>query len=118
MSEANEIFLALLEAGTRATGVSIGGCGCCGSPFLDDAALDDVTYRGVTYRGRYVSDGDQNVEWESGYHQCFEVHRKEWERRHLHSLQETGIKSYGKMNTEQFGHLILSGEVAEAKDDA
>lgn len=117
MSEANEKFLALLEAATRATGVAVYGCGCCGSPSLGDAALDDVTYREVTYRGRYASDVDQDVGWESGYDQCLEVHRAEWQEIHRYFYKDLSFKEYGGMNTEQFGHLILSGEVAEAKDN-
>lgn len=37
MTDAEKKFLEGLTKLTLETGVVIGGCGCCGSPFLDDA---------------------------------------------------------------------------------
>ena len=117
-SDSTERFLELLEIATRETGVSIGGCGCCGSPGTEDAALEDVTYQGVTYVGRYTSDDEKaNVAWESAYEQCLDVHRKEWKELQTHLWQEVGVKRYGRMNTEAFGRLVLSGEVGTDRSE-
>lgn len=54
-------FILKLEALTREYGISIGGCGCCGSPWLDEEA--DVS---DARSGYSVSDGEgatERIEW-------------------------------------------------------
>ena len=111
MSEHISEFIAALEALTRQHGVAIGGCGCCGSPWLQGCAdLGDVTYRGSIYRGGYIAsgDGDEGLQWLSGFDQCLRVHREEWQARHRQTA------CYGDLNTAQFGALILAGKVPDA----
>ena len=42
--EQTEAFLAELAALTIKHGIQIGGCGCCGSPFLDPTDAKDGAY--------------------------------------------------------------------------
>lgn len=50
-------FLRGLAALTRKTGVEIAGCGCCGSPRLQEAVI-------TSREAGYVSSGDgEHVEW-------------------------------------------------------
>ena len=42
--EQTEAFLAELTALTLKHGIQIGGCGCCGSPFLDPTDAKDGAY--------------------------------------------------------------------------
>jgi hypothetical protein len=44
MDENKIKFLQGLEKLTRETGVSIGGCGCCGSPFLSELEIKDLVF--------------------------------------------------------------------------
>lgn len=57
-------FLAELSELSVKHRIVIGGCGCCGSPWLDDltadASRDEIFYRGLN--GRYLGDG--KLEWE------------------------------------------------------
>ena len=39
--EKERLFLIGLEKLTRDTGIEIGGCGCCGSPYLEQAEITD-----------------------------------------------------------------------------
>lgn len=41
MTENEKAFMVGLEELTRQTGVVIGGCGCCGSPFLRPLGRDE-----------------------------------------------------------------------------
>jgi len=41
INEKEVLFLIGLEKLTRDTGIEIGGCGCCGSPYLDQAEITD-----------------------------------------------------------------------------
>ena len=50
-------FLLELRELTRKHGISIGGCGCCGSPFLDEAA--DVS----DDRAGYVEKNGDDLRW-------------------------------------------------------
>lgn len=63
------VFLVGLERLTRETGVAIGGCGCCGSPFLiDDADVSDERsgYSNNGYAGEvtWVTPSDEYA-WEN-----------------------------------------------------
>ena len=42
MTEHENKFLIGLEKLTRETGITIGGCGCCGGQFLDEADQDEL----------------------------------------------------------------------------
>lgn len=53
--KAEEAFMAELTALTHKHGVKIGGCGCCGSPWL--AATSNKT-------GRYSLDSDYSLQYE------------------------------------------------------
>ena len=46
MTDKEKEFIKGLEKLTRETGIVIGGCGCCGSPYLDVAEItsDDAGY--------------------------------------------------------------------------
>lgn len=60
MDEKEKQFLIGLEKLTRETGVAIGGCGCCGSPFLHPAMPEElVGEAGYAYVDK--------VEWISPY---------------------------------------------------
>ena len=39
--DCKEQFLLKLEALTRETGIAIAGCGCCGSPWLEEVSVVD-----------------------------------------------------------------------------
>jgi hypothetical protein len=56
MTPAEQAFLAELSELSRKRGVGIGGCGCCGSPFLTD---HDKEYPG----GYEESDDDGRISW-------------------------------------------------------
>ena len=55
--ERHREFLLGLTQLTRDTGVAIGGCGCCGSPFLYDASSPSDPESGYGY------EGEGNVAW-------------------------------------------------------
>lgn len=60
----NEIkFLIGLEKLTKQTGVKIGGCGCCGSPWYEEIENAD--------KGGYV-DGHFNLEWLENIKEAYE----------------------------------------------
>ena len=118
-TEKQREFFPALEALTRKYGVFIGGCGCCGSPWVggghvDDSDFNDVDYQGVHYRGGYAYGESQRLEWKSAYDLCLEAHRKEWEAMQNHLWKDQGIGKYGEMNTAEFGRLLLAGNVPEA----
>lgn len=52
-------FMLGLEELTRRTGIAVGGCGCCGSPYLVDAEQHTEA------NSRYIYDADDSneVEW-------------------------------------------------------
>jgi len=58
LSEDEQQFITLLNEATRLTGIYIGGCGCCGSPFLGKVDLKE---------GEYIWENDghhpENIEW-------------------------------------------------------
>ena len=60
-------FLIGLEALTRKTGIAIGGCGCCGSPFLFDAEINSdksgYAYGGFSDIVTWVDPSDK-YDWE------------------------------------------------------
>ena len=123
MTEKIQRFLELLSSATRETGVSIGGCGCCGSPWVgEDTDIGDIEYpQGTLYWGRYRGAGDDGwrgdeLGWYSAYDQCLDKHRDEWQRLHRRFCGKPGSK-YGAMNTEQFGRYVLSGEAAKDSAD-
>lgn len=58
MSEKIDAFLKELNALTRKHGVTIGGCGCLGSPYMSEDGADDG--------GHYVHDDGENLTWVSG----------------------------------------------------
>lgn len=70
-------FIELLEAATRETGLAIGGCGCCGSPFLDkleEADLGEESGYAIPYR--WNSSGDPaELTWVSSADSDFERDR-------------------------------------------
>ena len=49
LNEKEKEFLIGLERLTRKTGIEIGGCGCCGSPFLLEAKITSEK-SGYAYR--------------------------------------------------------------------
>lgn len=59
-------FLIGLEKLTRETGISIGGCGCCASPFLIDAEItSEKSGYGVSYAGEISwIDPSDDYDWE------------------------------------------------------
>ena len=64
MTENEKRFLIGLEKLTRETGVTIGGCGCCGSPSLTPllpGAADDSAGYGIGYAGEvtWLSPSDE-----------------------------------------------------------
>jgi hypothetical protein len=70
ISDQEKIFLIGLEELTRKTGVIIGGCGCCGSPFLTNAEYNKLDSRAGYAHGSpslpdvaWVSPADA-YEWE------------------------------------------------------
>ena len=58
ISDAEKSFLIGLEKLTRETGIIIGGCGCCGSPFLGAAKEEEL----ITSAG-YGFGSSGQVEW-------------------------------------------------------
>ena len=57
MNEKHRAFLLGLRELTRKHGISIDGCGCCGSPYLvDDADVSDE-------RSGYVALNGENLGW-------------------------------------------------------
>jgi len=72
--EAKRQFLIGLEQLTRRTGIVIGGCGCCGSPYLrpleDEERGDEAGY---TMPGNYALE-DLEVMWVS------QADTREWDR--------------------------------------
>lgn len=51
-------FLRELSALTRKHKITIGGCGCCGSPFLDSLKDGDGD-------GKYMIRDNENLRWKS-----------------------------------------------------
>jgi hypothetical protein len=54
--KAREAFLQELSQLTIKHGIVIGGCGCCGSPWMDEDR--------VSFKGSYSSEADEYIEWE------------------------------------------------------
>ena len=54
-------FIVGLNKLTRETGVLIGGCGCCGSPFIYDASEDDLGDK--SGYGFYDGRPDEGLNW-------------------------------------------------------
>ena len=52
-------FLKRLTDLSSEYGLIIGGCGCCGSPYLTEEVNDDIRYRGH-YR---IDNNNSNLEW-------------------------------------------------------
>ena len=115
-----KLFCELLEEITRKTGYKVGGCGCCGSPWLDIADLNSLEYRGVTYKGEYRhdSEGEGTIRWHSSFDQYLEAHFEEFRAEHdrvykqekKQQKEEGKSLKYGKMNTREFARHILLGE--------
>jgi len=65
--EKERLFLIGLEKLTRDTGIEIGGCGCCGSPYLDQAEITDKrSGYGYGDSGKVVwIDPSDDYEWEN-----------------------------------------------------
>ena len=57
LNEKEKEFLIGLTKLTRDTGIAIGGCGCCGSPFLVEANKPQDKKSG------YGSDSASNIKW-------------------------------------------------------
>ena len=56
-------FLIGLEKLTRVTGIMIGGCGCCGSPFLEEAKITDER-SGYIWEGQVIwVDPSDEYDW-------------------------------------------------------
>ena len=59
-------FLADLDELTDKHGIAIGGCGCCGSPYLYDIETDDeIGFEDLTrfYSNRYRVYGDEKFDY-------------------------------------------------------
>lgn len=56
--DANSFLFELAEL-TRKYGIVIGGCGCCGSPFLTNGELGEKH----SYRYDYYKDGDDYINY-------------------------------------------------------
>ena len=56
-------FIIELETLTRKYGISIGGCGCCGSPWLEDDADVSDDQSGYAY---YKGDNRPNYSYDEG----------------------------------------------------
>ena len=109
--ERTERFMELLHKATIETGIAVGGCGHCQSPWTDnveDETAISVTYRDVTYRPGYGSD----LNWQSAYDRCLEEHRAEWAEAHRYLWCDKGIRKYGSLNTHEFGKLIIAGRIS------
>ncbi len=66
MDKKMEEFLVGLTELTRRTGVAIGGCGCCESPYMFDplSIVESFRFDVADPNGKYVSNNDGgNVEW-------------------------------------------------------
>lgn len=61
MDENKIKFLQGLEKLTRETGIIIGGCGCCGSPFLSAVGIKDI----VSECGYAAEENGDKVCWVS-----------------------------------------------------
>jgi hypothetical protein len=64
MNEREKTFLIGLEKLTRQTGITIAGCGCCGSPFLNDLQefeSEESAGYGIGYAGEvtWISPSDE-----------------------------------------------------------
>ena len=69
LSEKERAFLIGLEKLTRKTGIKIGGCGCCGSPFLSEVGETALAVaagygRGYNDEIRWI-DPEDDFAWES-----------------------------------------------------
>lgn len=58
-----DAFLAELAALTKAHGLAIGGCGCCGSPFVYDVNDGTVLMEEVKEQKYAVSDQQDSLTW-------------------------------------------------------
>jgi len=75
MEDNKREFIIRLEKLTRETGVSIGGCGCCGSPFLRELKKEELhDSAGYSY-------GDQVI-WVS------KMYMDEWDEHHKGIIKE------------------------------
>jgi len=67
LSEKEKAFLVGLEKLTQETGIKISGCGCCGSPFLDEAKItSDNSGYGIGYAGEILwIDKSDKYDWDN-----------------------------------------------------
>jgi hypothetical protein len=68
LNEKEREFIIGLNELTRKTGIAVGGCGCCSSPFLIELATDELG-DGAGYGSDYASE----VQWISP------VNKYDWE---------------------------------------
>ena len=67
LNEKEKMFLIGLEKLTRETGIQIGGCGCCGSPFLyEDNITSEKSGYGIGYADNiaWIDPSDED-DWEN-----------------------------------------------------
>ncbi|NNF96999.1 MAG: hypothetical protein HKM94_08750 [Halobacteria archaeon] len=62
MTEKELDFLRRLEQLTKETGIAIGGCGCCGSPYLENVDKGGYQFFGNCLGIEWVADGDEPSE--------------------------------------------------------